>query len=246
MSAPRRALALALLVLPLAPAFPAAEPPPVDSTVAEYQLLRDDIPLAKVVVSLEVRPDGAYVYESRTEPTGLMAVFRDGEVVERSEGLWSVSGFAPSHYSYTRRYGETLREVRVDFDRSAGKVANRAGGTTWSMAVPMNAQDKLSQQLGLIAALARGLRELSIPVADGGKLKTYRYELQGRETLHTSAGELATLRVMRRRDDRPSTLLLWCAPSLGYLPVRVDRREGDQLYRMDLSTVRRQPNAASP
>ena len=64
--------------------------------------------------------------------------------------------------------------------------------------------------------------------------------------LHTAAGDLITLRVVRRKDERPSRLTLWSAPSLGYLPVRVDRREGDQLYRMELRTVHQKPSPSEP
>ncbi len=251
MSRAHRALAFALwlLILPqlraLADEDADASAPP-DSLVAEYRLLREDMRLGRVVVTLELGEDGSYAYESRTEPTGLIAVFRDSQVVERSEGQWSPKGFVPSHYSYVHRDGDAVRDVRVDFDWGTGKAVNRAAGTTWSMPVPAETQDKLGQQLSLMAGLAHGLRSLTIPVADGGRLKTYSYEVQGRETLHTEAGELATLRVMRRKDERPSRLTLWSAPSLGFLPVRVERREGEQLYRLELTRVRRKPGPAQP
>jgi hypothetical protein len=246
MSGMRRALAFALsLLLPVARALADAGSPP-ESLVAEYRVVRQDIQLAQVVVTLEIGEDGGYAYESRTKPTGLIAVFRDSQVLERSEGQWSPDGFVPSHYSYFHHDGDQVRKVRVDFDWASGKAVNRAGGTTWSMPVPPATQDKLGQQLSLMNGLASGVHSLSIPVADGGRLKTYHYEVQGPETLHTATGDLIALKVIRRKDEHPSRLTLWSAPSLGYLPVRIDRREGDQLYRMELTTVRREPSAAQP
>jgi hypothetical protein len=214
---------------------------PLAPVSAEYQVTRHGVPLARVEVQLELHPDGTYGYDSRTEPTGLVAWLREDDIRERSDGRWHAEGFTPERYSYAHRSSSTSREVEIRFDWPGMRAINTTGGTTWTMPVPEGTQDKLGQQLTLMTAMMRGLRNVNIQVADGGILKTYRYDVQGRERVQTPAGEFLAWRVRRRKDDQPSRLTLWSAPSLGYLPVRLDRRAGDDIYRMELVAASRPP-----
>mgnify|MGYP006303881717 CR=1 FL=1 len=218
------------------PALP-AQTPPLAPVTAEYRVLRDGIEFARAEVRLALDDDSGYAYRSRTEAVGLISLFREDEILEQSLGHWNGREFVPGHYTYSHRKGETTREVEIEFDWPLRRAINRAGGTTWTMPVPEGTQDKLGQQLVLMTAMERGLRTVEVDVADGGALRSYRYDVQGRELVQTPAGEFLAWRVRRRKDDGPSRLTLWSAPGLGYLPVRMDRRDGDNLYRMELLTV---------
>jgi hypothetical protein len=218
-------------------AVAADTPPPLAPVTAEYRVLRDGIELARAEVRLALEDDGGYAYRSHTQAVGLISLIREDEILEQSLGHWSGGAFVPGHYSYSHRTGETTREVEIEFDWPHQRAINRAGGTTWTMPVPDGTQDKLGQQLVLMAAMGRGLRTIEMDVADGGALRSYRYDVQGRELVRTPAGEFLAWRVRRRKDDGPSRLTLWSAPGLGHLPVRMDRRDGDNLYRMELLSV---------
>ncbi|MGD2083462.1 MAG: DUF3108 domain-containing protein [Chromatiales bacterium] len=246
MSRLRPASAILALLAGLTPAAQDQLPAPLAPVSAEYRVLRDGIPLAHVEVRLEVHTDGTYRYESHTAPAGLIAWLRDDEILERSQGTWHAGGFVPRRYSYSHQTGDGVRDVEIEFDWAGQRAVNRAGGTTWTMSVPQSTQDKLGQQLTLMIAMGRGLRTIDIQVADGGVLKTYRYQVQGREVVRSPAGEFLAWRVRRRKDDRPSRLTLWSAPALGYLPVRMDRREGDDTYRLELVSVTHGPGPGGP
>jgi len=227
---------VALLVCPLPRAL-AETPAPLGPLLAEYRLSRDDLEIGRVTVTLDTTPDGGYVYETRTRASGLVALFREDQVIERSEGRWSGLDYVPEHYLYQHRTADTVRELAIDFDWARGRATHKVGGSLWSLALPKGTQDKLVQQLALMEALAHGEHRISLPVADGGGLKTYSYELQGRERVETPAGDFLTWKLARRKNDRPSQLTLWSAPSLGFLAVRIDRREKNEIYRMELSRI---------
>jgi hypothetical protein len=233
----RRPLGLIWLLACLVSQALAAPPAPVPSLMAEYRLSRGDLEIGQVSVTLETSPDGGYMYESRTRPTGLVALFRQDEVLEHSEGRWNGQSYVPERYRYRHRNPDGAREVTIDFDWAAGRAVHKVGDSVWTLALPEGTQDKLGQQLALMEALSRGERRLSLRVADGGGLRTYRYEPQGYERVRTPGGEFLARKLVRYKDDLPSQLTLWSAPRLGFLAVRIDRREQDQIYRMELSRI---------
>ena len=118
-------------------------------------------------------------------------------------------------------------------------MRNIIDGDSWRMDIPEDALDKLLVQLAAMIDLRRGLQHMDYHIADGGKLKVFRYERQGTERLETPAGVFDTVRVVRARDDKEHETVLWTAPSLHYLPVRIQRRdEDDSLYQLELTEYR--------
>jgi hypothetical protein len=84
-------------------------------------------------------------------------------------------------------------------------------------------------------ALANGETDISFDVADGGKLKVYRYRVVGADTIEVPAGTFRTVKVARVRDNSRRETYIWCAPALHYLPVRIWQRETDDSeYQSDL------------
>jgi len=65
-------------------------------------------------------------------------------------------------------------------------------------------------------------RQIKVTLTDGKGLTRFHYEVAGRETLKTPAGELETVRLVKQRenkDDRETEI--WFASSRDYLPVRI-------------------------
>jgi hypothetical protein len=85
--------------------------------------------------------------------------------------------------------------------------------------------------------LASGVRETRYAVADGGKVKTYLLRVIGHERIETVLGDLDTVVVERRREGHGRVTLVWCAPTLRYLPVRVEQREEDGVAHLNLSSL---------
>jgi hypothetical protein len=58
----------------------------------------------------------------------------------------------------------------------------------------------------------------------------------GTETLATGVGSLETRRYIQHREGSSRSTWLWVAPSLGYLPVRVEQRRNDEVQTSFLLT----------
>ncbi|MDX1697088.1 MAG: DUF3108 domain-containing protein, partial [Thiohalobacterales bacterium] len=179
-------------------------------------------------IALIREPDGGYHYESHSWPARWAGLFQKDRRHETSSGRLQGASIRPDKYRYLRTGGSKERAAHLTFDWDKGQVVNNVAGSRWKMHIPAGTQDKLSTQLGMMLALARGTTDFSFAVADGGTLKKFHYKVVGEETLELPAGTFRTVKVMNTRDDDRYRSMAWCAPALNYLPVRIRRREKDE------------------
>lgn len=203
--------------------------------VARFSLTTQGAKIGETLWSLSPVRGNVFVYESRTITAGIFALVSDEEVVERSKWRLRDGALQPLGYSYRRSGGEKERNVEVAFDWKNGVAQNTARGHSWRMPVPEGTLDKLSYVLVLRKDLAAQVSELSYTIADGGLLKTYELRVEAEERIDTALGPMDTVKVRRLRDSDARETLLWCAKSLGYLPVQIEHREkdGTVLWRLD-------------
>ncbi len=183
-----------------------------------------------------------FLWESRSETAGAGALISDVYITERSESELYGQTFRPLVYRYSRYGKNAVRNIQVTFDWDNGVVLNTAKGHTWSMSVPPQTLDKLNYLLALMRDLADGKRSMRYTIADGGRLKVYDMREVGTETLETALGTLKTVKIrrLRHKDDREATL--WCAPALGFLPVKLEHRDRDgRLVSMTIQSIEGMP-----
>jgi len=203
----------------------AAEPPPPKSFSADYTLKRNGIALGLATRSLRPLKDGRFIYASATSATGVIAWFVKDQIDEHSIFTLQNGHIRPMEYVYDRHGGSKTRRVKLVFDWVKGIVTNVIDGDPWRMEIPQDAYDKLSYQLAIMQDLQNGRKELQYNIADGGKLKTYAFDILGEEQVETAFGRLKTVKIRRLDDKRYTTI--WCAPSMNYLPVRLEQQETD-------------------
>ena len=222
-------------------------PPPalcldLDGFAASYVLEAFGTTVGRSEWRLVPISDNRFIWESRSESAGPVALIHDVDVTERSESELHGRSFRPLLYQYDRHGESAARNVRVAFDWSDGIVLNTVGGHTWRMPVPSGTFDKLSYLLALMQDLADGRRTLHYPIADGGRLKRYELESVGTETLETALGTLETVKIHRRRHSEDRQAILWCAPALGYLPVKLAHRDAEgRLVSMHIESIEGMP-----
>jgi len=133
--------------------------------------------------------------------------------------------------------GRREREADLSFDWQERTVSNHVEGSLWEMDIPADTIDKLASQLGVMLALKQGKKDVTFNIADGGKLKEYRYKVVGHETLEVPAGTFATVKITKLRNNSRRETYVWCAPALNYLPIRIWQRETDDSeYTSDLES----------
>lgn len=74
--------------------------------------------------------------------------------------------------------------------------------------------------------LAEQKKSFTYRIADGGKLKDYDIRVIETETVTTPLGKIEAIKLIRyRKDKNKRQTTLWCAPSLNYLPVKLEHTE---------------------
>ena len=202
---------------------------------ASYELTRGSMKIGNSSIELSTGRNGSYTYRSRSWPVRWVAWFLKDKLDETSRGQITAQGIRPERYHYQRSGGTTEREAKLAFHWNDLTVENNVADSRWKMTIPAGTLDKLASQLGMMMALADGKTDISFDVADGGKLKQYRYRVVGADTIQVPAGTFRTVKVVRVRDSSQRETYIWCAPALHFLPVRIWQREKDDAeYQSDL------------
>lgn len=230
-----------VLPLLLAVALPVQGETPPQGFRVVFELESRGTTVAETRWSLEPSGGGNFVYESETNTTGIAALFRKARIVERSELRYHEDRPQPLAYSYVRT-GHKDRTVAVRFDWEKGIAHNTLRGQTWSMPVPDGTLDKLAYVLALMHDLHAGSLNNAYTVADGGKIKTYQIDYLGEERLETPVGTFDTLKLRRTRSGNTEReTIIWSAPVLGFLPVRLEHRESDGTAVLHAIAIERLP-----
>jgi len=217
----------------------AAMAAPLPDFEASYTLEQHSLRIGTASITLHTDAQGQYLYEFHSWPNRWIGWFTDNELHESSRGTLDTSGIRPQQYHY-QRSGGSERVANLSFDWQSMTVKNDVAGSQWEMEIPPGTLDKLATQLDMMIALGQGRHDVTYTVADGGTLKEYRYRVIGMETLVLPAGRFETLKVAKLRKDIEQETIIWFAPALHHLPVRIWRRDGgDEEYRSELEDVSR-------
>jgi len=229
----RTRLLLTLLFCLVLPPPAQAEDLPVRTYTARYDFTANRLPIARMERRLRAEGNGRYVFESKSEATGMLSILFSDNIDESS--LWELADgrLRPLKYQYHhtgRKQGE--RHAVLDFDWKKGVVTNRINNDPWTMKVPTGALDKLLYQYALMRDLQAGRKTLSYDIADGGELKTYVFERMGSESIATPLGRLQTEKLQRIHGSRRT--VIWCAATLDYLPVRIEQHKDGKVLTMEI------------
>ena len=162
--------------------------------------------------------DGAH-YQARQE----IKVLFLGSRTQTSRGDITAYGLRPLHFS-----DQSRREQTAQFDY-AQSLIHFNGDSPQAPLLP-GTQDRLSIFIQLGALLAAnperyptGTR-IQIATAGGRSVSPWTFRIEGAETLDLPVGSLPALKLQRLpqdADDNEQRSELWLAPSLGYLPARI-------------------------
>ena len=194
----------------------------------EYVVKHGPLTMARMVREFTVMPTGAYRFTSKTKTAGIAALVRREQIGESSEGTIIANAFSPHRYQYHRSGGKKERRIAVTFDQKAGKIDGLSRGKKWQMAMQPGILDKLLYQLVLMRDIEENQkRDLRYVIVDSGVAKTYLFNFTGEQRIKTPVGTYETYRFRRQKSGSRRKTTLWCAPALGFLPVRLDYQEKD-------------------
>ena len=232
MSLARPAIAACLLALSgPAMAADAAEAPGIDSIGVLYDV---DAPFGQRALSLSlVRRDGdGFVYETYSRGLGLARLVIASDALESTRFILDEDGMVrPRGYMCRSCDGRKDGLVKIAYDPDANLAVFSEKEELLEFKLDTRAMDRKSWEIQTMLDIAAG-RPMDVePTLEGGKLKLYKGEKIGEETLGTRAGELQTVKYRRQREGSGNFQYLWYARELGWLPARWE------IWRKDRRTV---------
>jgi hypothetical protein len=155
-----------------------------------------------------------------------------GSITEQSQMQWNPAQqtISPLRYSYARRGLSKDRTAELSFDWKNKSVTNNVQKTSWQMDIAQRVQDKLSYQIQMQQDLLNGKKDVTYQIADGGRLKEYKFLVVGEEMLDTPLGKVNTIKVKRSRENDERVTYAWLAKDWSYLLVRLQQEEKGETY----------------
>lgn len=175
---------------------------------------------------LQRLPDGRWSYQSITSARGLFRLAMPAEL--RSRSLFAIRDghIVPESFTADDGTSRDSKDQDLHFDWDANRVTGIAERRRVDLPLQPGILDTMSVQVALMHELLSGRAPQSFVVVDKSKIKEYNFTPQGEETLQTVAGEYRTVIYRSSRPGSADGTWYWCAPDLGYLPLKVERREG--------------------
>ncbi|MGA9420884.1 MAG: DUF3108 domain-containing protein [Rhodanobacteraceae bacterium] len=207
----------------------ASEPAPIAPFHAEYSVSRNGSELGRSTLDLHADGEGAWILRSRTEGTSGLAALAGIDVTETSHFRWNNGRPEGLDYDYVQKSALKQRHRHTEFDWKSGEVRVSEHGRDYRYPIAPGVIDRHTASVAIAADLARGAHSLVYRVAVKDRVEANHYREQGHEEVGVPAGHYDAIRVERDDGGRESTS--WFAPSLDWLPVKIEQRskKGDTI-----------------
>jgi len=205
---------------------------------ASYTWVWHGMTVAVSALKLE-RKDDTWVYRSKSTPRGIGRMFPERPAQESILRV-TEAGAQPLSYRADDGTPSTARDVDVRFDWLHGHVTGVYEDNPIDMPTQPGLQDDLSVQIALMVDLLRDKPPGKVLLLDKNAVREYSYTREGEETLDTPLGRVPTVIYQSHKQSSPRVTLFWCAPTHGYIPMRVEqRRLGEVQWTMHIQTLKR-------
>lgn len=222
-----RGLALLLLAAPLA--APAAELAPFK---ASYAFRYHGMSAGGGELRLQKLPDGSWSYESDIRARALLVL----RINRKSSSVFRIIDDRVVPEQFTS--DEDDQQIR--FDWAAGRVTGTVGRKKVDLPTQPGLLDEQSAQVALMQELLAGRMPARFVLVDEGRIKDYRYAVEGSEEMDSALGRHRVDIFSSRRPNSGKATYFWCAPELGYIPLKVERRNGrDVEWSLTLTSLER-------
>jgi Protein of unknown function (DUF3108) len=206
---------------------------------ASYTWMWHGLTVAVSTLQLEHKDD-TWIYRSKSEPRGIGRMMSE-RPMQQSVLQVTDAGVRPLSYKADDGTSSTKRDADVTFDWDHNHMSGVYEDTKVDMPLPPGIQDDLSVQIALMVELLRGRTPETFSLLSGNSVREYRYSREGEETLTTPAGTVKTLVYRSEKAGSPRVTRFWCAPSLGFIPLRVEQKRKDEIeWTMQVQSLKRE------
>lgn len=190
-----------------------------------YEVYHNGMYLGDSVRKLSPQKQGPWEYRSITQAKGFASLFIKDRVEERSLLSISPTTIKPLSYTYDQTGGKRTQHIRLDYNWDKNTLSNSFLNKELEL-VP-GTQDLLSFLLQIMLELQTNKEIIELYVADKKRVDAYQLKVIGNETIETPYKSLPTIVLLSNKIKGKMQFKIWCAPSLQYLPVRIQKIDND-------------------
>jgi hypothetical protein len=177
-------------------------------------------------LELQRLDEGRWSYRSHSTPRGLFRLAMPADLSSRSIFAVRNGLIVPELFTSDDGAQTDSKDQHLAFNWVAGRVTGTAERHPVDLPTQPGLLDTLSVQIALMQELLAGRTPQRFVLVDKTRIKEYEYRSEGTEQLSTVLGEHHTVIFRSSRPGADAGTWFWCAPELGYLPLKVERREG--------------------
>ncbi len=208
---------------------------------AQYTLHHNSFEIGQVSLSVKQLSKHTYQLTSTTTNSGITAFFRNDNILEISQFNVSDGQLKAHSYLLKKDSKAEQKETRVTFNWEQMRVVNTTNKHSWNMPIKGSEIDKALMQVALMRDLNELTDTLTYQVADGGRLKQYTFTPLAREKIKVNGTHYDSIKLARKKDDKPLITTYWCATDLHNLPILIQRKKTYGLFEMRLKSATFKP-----
>lgn len=134
------------------------------------------------------------------------------------------------------------RKVETRFDWDEDRAIGHVNNERFDLEVPPHTLDFLGSLYFMMQRLEAGdLTDKGdgevVQTLERDRLRQYRFEYVGTETITSPMGQIETVRVVRKSQDSDIELSAWFAPALSHVPVRFDYEADGRVFELKLTRL---------
>ena len=202
---------------------------PLPQGTAEYQISYLGVDVARSRMQLSAGPGKRYHLHLRTQTEGAIEALYPLRHETETHLKLTAKNVRPIRFLWeTRLWGPPERQtIRFNWRKRSARVDQ--DNEQYTRSLPRGPiQDRISLIPAVMYDLGNDRLRQTYTLFDGKRLREYPLRNTGRETIDTALGPLETVRVERPVADKNERTLIWLAPELGYLPVRIAHLSGQR------------------
>jgi hypothetical protein len=195
---------------------------------AEYEVEYKGRRVARAEFSVTEDSAGQFVFNSTTQARGVWRLASPGPAIEWSRFRLDGNAIVPSSFRYEDGSRKGEDNYTLEFDASGGNVLINGPNGASSLPFEAGLLDRGSLQVALMYDLSACRLPGPYRYVDDDGVTEYHYERLEDMSAATEIGTLDTIRFSQQRDGSSRRTILWLAPELSYLPVRMEQiRDGE-------------------
>lgn len=169
-------------------------------------------------------PDNQFIFTSTSKARGAARLFRRKPITECSRFSLAQNG----HWQAERyRYEDGKKNSTIVFDWLSATAKATYRDDSKTLEIKPGSMDRLLEQLIVSRLIVDQATISPLSIIDRAALNTVNYELLGKAQIDVPAGRFETVRYRRNREGSKRSSIIWFAPALDGLPVRIEQ------YRLD-------------